>query len=157
MAELELITIENGMASGGDAIGKNFDAVKGAIDDVGSKVKDTGWVSLTLTASAATGALFIRRVGSDVYLAGQVTPVKTAGLSTQYVFATIPQGFRPDQTGERYRFKTTFSPSSSASDELRLQLSASNGALSIIYAATNALKLNYPSDWHWTTNDDFPS
>lgn len=92
MAELELTTIEQSMPDGGTAIGKNFDAVKGAVDPM---LLDTGWLKLPLAAGATTDTVEgntaqYRRIGDTVLFSGMAF---TAGKAAK--IATLPVGFRP--------------------------------------------------------------
>lgn len=145
MAELELTKIEDRMPNGGGAIGKNFDAVKGAVDPM---LQDTGWLPLTM-ANGATGSSNnkpqYRRIGTTVYLTGQAT---TGGATGP--IGTLPAGFRP--AFEVHRDPSV--ASSTRTETVRVFISTA-GVISVVSLYHDfGIWLD---GFRFESNDDFPN
>lgn len=147
MAELELTKIENGMANGGTAIGKNFDAVGSAVNAqryVAPKVI----VPIAGVGVVSDTNLPLRywRQGNMVYLDGQGTFPKKNDSTT---FWNIPAGYTPAHTTD-----TVYVHESTVATVAILHFEPSGGA-HINMVTDNAHPISMAGTC-WPTTDDFP-
>ena len=139
----ELTKIFTGMEQGPEKIDANFTKLNA------SQIQDTGWKKLAITN--ATGNLFIRRKGIDVWISGTIATKTESVPAKSVALCSIPVGYQVDRTDDRYRFMSAFSPTKDA----RYRFQNRGTDIKMLYSLVAADE--YAINWHWTTLDDFPN